>query len=777
MLRSLFPSMFHRRLWLLFACVAAAGAVMAGQAYRLTVVQHEAHLKDAESRLVTERWTSTVRGRILDRKGRVLAKDEPSFDILVDYPVISEDWAWSRAQRQARRENRHAWAGMKKDERDALIRAALPAYREQLDAMWQHLSQALSLSRDELEQRRADIRRDVQSMSMSIYERWLERRREEEARQAGSPADITLADVQRPLDIQVQGHAIARGVPEEVGFVVRRLAQRYPGISVEPSGRRTYPFESVDVNVDRSTFPAPLRPVVQPPAQASDDPSQPPVAPTPAPPLRVRVEGLATHVLGWMRSLHAEDSGRRPMRKPSGEIDLGHYQPSDPVGGSGIEAGYESTLRGLRGRRIRHLDIPDDEPGAEEVIEPVSGRDVTLTIDVNLQARVHALMSPEAGLATVQPWHHPAVIPEGQPAPLPIGTPLNGAAVVYEIDSGEILAMVSTPSFTREQFQQDSQKLLQDKVNVPWVNRAIAKPYPPGSIVKPLILSAAATEGVYSLTRAIECTGHLIPDKPQRYRCWVYKQFNQTHTGLLGRSLLAPEAMAVSCNIFFYTLGRELGPARIKKWYESFGAGRGFELKIGDEYAGEVGAVPKTEQFALPHAILMGIGQGPIAWTPLHAAEAYAVLARGGLHLVPRIVKDETPRATDLKIDPQALDAALEGLRQSVNEDFGTGHALKFADGTKEPIFFPREGIEVIGKTGTADAPEIAVDRDPSPDRVSREVLRDGDHSWFVVMVGKKGVRPKYVVSVIMEYAGSGGRVAGPVCNQIIEALIAEGYL
>jgi penicillin-binding protein 2 len=754
--------MFHRRLWLLFIAVAAVGLVMGAQAFRLTVVRGQDLLSAAESRLTSDRWTPTVRGRIVDRKGRVLAKDDASFDILVDYPWITGEWAWSRAARQARRDKGAEWSGIKGAERENLIRAALPQFEQQVNAMWRDLASALSLTPEEIELRRTEIRRDVQTQSMAVWGRWLEDRREEEAGRDGGGEEITLADVQRPLSLHVEPHVVARGVDERVGFEARRLAQRYPGLRVEAAGKRSYPFEVMRVPVDRSTFPAPMR--VPSPAEGT-------------PPETIQIEGVATHVLGWLRGLHSEDIAKRPRTNAeTGEVDSAHYQSGDRVGATGIERGYEDFLRGQRGRRIIRLDRSADDPDSEEVIDPVPGRDTNLTLDMNLQARVQSLMDPRLGLASVQEWHHPAVIPVGQPPPLPVGTPLNGAAVVYEVDSGEVLAMVSTPTFTRERFQRDAASILEDKVNSPWVNRAIAKPFPPGSIVKPIILTGAVTDGQFSLANGVGCTGHLIPDKPERYRCWIFKQFNRTHTSYMGGPLHAPEAMAVSCNIFFYTLARSLGPERVVKWYRNFGVGEGFDLHIGDEYAGTAGVVPKSEQFGLPHAILMGIGQGPVAWTPLHAAEAFAILARGGLHLVPRINRDESPRARDLKIDPRALDAALEGLRLSVNDDIGTGHHLTFPDGVREPIFTPRDDIEVAGKTGTAEAPDILSDLDPeSPG--AREILREGDHSWFVVMVGKKGGRPKYVISVVMEYAGSGGRVSGPICNQIINALIAEGYL
>lgn len=769
MARPVIRRMFHRRLWLLFLGFAGVGVVMAAQSARLTLVRGDDLLEQAESRLVSERWTPTVRGRILDRKGRELARDEPSFDVLVTYPVITGEWAYTRAQRDARRANRQRWSTMTSEERERLIADALPPYRDQLESMWSSLAVALNVDRATLEERRGEIRQRVQTQAMAVWERWLEEARAEQSRGKNKTTEIRLADVQRPLAMHVEPHMLAHGVEQEIGFRVRRLAERFPGLEVEPSGRRTYPLETVAVSVDRSTFPLPLRPPAEKPIGASED------AEAVVPPALVEARGVATHILGWMRGVRAEDVAKRPRVNPvTKQIDPGHYQEQDTAGARGIEGAFEDALRGQRGRRVRHLDIPVGEPGAEESVDPVAGTDVTLTIDAALQARVHALMNPELGLARVQPWHHGVHVP-GQPAPLPDGTPLNGAAVVLEIDSGEILAMVSTPSFTREQMQRDPASVFEDRVNAPWVNRAVSKPYPPGSIVKPLILAAAVTDGVYSLSRAIECNGHLLPERPDRYRCWVFKQFGMTHTSVLGRPLLAPEAMAVSCNIFFYTLGRELGPERESNWYRKFGVGSTAPIHLDDLYAGSVGVVPKPERLGVPHAILMAIGQGPVAWTPLHAADSYATLARGGLHIRPRLVRSDRPTATDLTIDPAALDAALEGLRQSVNEEYGTGHMLKYPDGTKEPVFTPRPGIEVIGKTGTAEAPDL-LDQDPNDPRV-RETLREGDHSWFVVMAGKKGGRPRYVISVVMEYAGSGGRVSGPICNQIVGALIAEGYL
>jgi penicillin-binding protein 2 len=408
---------------------------------------------------------------------------------------------------------------------------------------------------------------------------------------------------------------------------------------------------------------------------------------------------------------------------------------------------------------LTHLDT-----GEREETPSAAGHDLRLTIDIALQARVQAVMSPDLGLAKVREWHKGSL--------LPVGTPLNGAAVVLDVPTGRILAMVTTPSFTREQLRDEPQVIFKDRVDQPWVNRAIGAPYPPGSIVKALMLSGAVTSGTQRIDRTIECTGHLYPDRADIFRCWIYKQFHTTHQAQLGHPLEAPEALMVSCNVFFYTVARDMGPAVLASWYRKFGVGQHWDLGIGPEAVGTLGG-PKGE-ISKGDAIHMGIGQGPVSWTPLHAADAYATLARGGLRITPRINADAPAKAEDLRIDASALAAVAEGLRLAVNERRGTGHHLQFGE-ILEPIF-NAPGVDVWGKTGTAEAPDIAIDLDGAGPR-QKEVVREGDHSWFVVNVGPAGKPPRYSIAVIMEYAGSGGRVSGPICNQIIHALIAEGYL
>jgi cell division protein FtsI/penicillin-binding protein 2 len=599
-------------------------------------------------------------------------------------------------------------------------------------------------------------------------------------------------------------------IPAPGGGVAVDQVPLLPGLTVVPSGDREYPYETAAVEVDLSTLPEPMRGTGK---------------------KTIQVEGVGYHLIGRMKdSASKEDEDRRRARikadsefaarvlTPKGipglteQEDRGEYSDEEACGQTGIEASQEDELRGLRGMKVRQLDT-----GQEYPIQPTSGRDVRLTIDVALEARVQAAMSKDLGLAVAQTWQY---LP-GQPNPtLPVGTALNGAAVVLEVDSGDILAMVSTPSIPRRLLKDDPGAVFDDPVNaeldVPWINRAISRPYPPGSIAKALILNGAVKLGKHSLDTLITCTGHLFPDKPNMFRCWIYKQHEgHTHSETLG-PLSAPQALMVSCNIYFFTLGQKLGPEGIVATYSMFGLGQPMNLGLGarEEFQGFLGSDDQGQPrpasmpsgISIQDAIQMGIGQGPVAWTPLHAADAYATIARGGVRIRPHLVNDaRSPETEDLGLDPRAVKEAMKGLWNSVNEDPGTGNHLTMPDQRHVP-HFNIPGIEVWGKTGTATAPTIMVkptrkDRsgaevpDPMWDRgiegsviaeqsadyhpqAGRRVLRWGDHSWFVVLVGHKSdQRPLYAIAVMMEYAGSGGKVSGPIVNQIIHALMAEGYL
>lgn len=787
--------MFHRRLLLILALTCAGLSLPLIQTARLCTTRHAELLAAAESRLTTRQWTPSIRGEIVDRKGRVLAQDRPSFDIGIDYEVIRGSWASKKAEEIAR-SAKAQWSELSPTQRKALSERIASLLQDRVQKGLTDLARAAGIDRARLDSLIAENAGEVDQ----LYESIRSRRRQELVREAlgdekdtperalsRAELDKIEAAAARPIAEQSRPVNVLRRVADTVAFNVQLLADdrtelegasdllggeadpdkllisRLPGVRVIDTGDRAYPLDTITVTLDHARFPLPMR------SDSTFD---------------VTVEGVAGHILGWMRNkVFREDQERRQIQlandqplarrslTPDG-TDRGEYREGDRVGSSGVEASMESRLRGLRGLRTQHLDRANREDEIE-MSPAIVGQTVHLTIDAMLQARVQAIMSPAAGLAVVQDWH-------GTPNPtMPTGTPLAGAAVVLDVDTGDVLSMVSMPEVSRRLIKEHPELVFEDKVNVPFLNRAIAKPYPPGSIVKPLILTGAAERGNYLQGQTIDCTGHLLPNEPNILRCWIYKRFDQTHTQQLGHTLSGADGIRVSCNIFFFTLGKRLGPDAICDLFREFGVGRAWNLGIGAEYPGSLKSYG-GKAVDMGEAIQMGIGQGPVTWTPLHAADAYATLARSGVRVSPRIVADLPPaKPEELPLPSWAVSEAMEGLAGSVGDELGTGHHLSI-DGVHDPIFNV-PGVRVFGKTGTAAAPDLKLrSTDQQYDGVGPEpgeVVRSGDHSWFVVMVGKPNERPRYIISVVMEYAGSGGKVSGPIVNQIIQALRDEGYL
>lgn len=743
--------MFIRRLALLLLLIALVLAGLAAQAARVTLVQGERWLSEAEAALEGRSWIPTTRGRILDRHSRVLAIDAPSFDLLVSYPVISGQWAMAEAERRARREAGDRWATLGRSQRDPLIRAQLAATDAHINAMWNAIAETLSVPREDLDRRALRVQSRVEALAGHMKNRWLEELRttwEESGKRGSEPS---LEDVDRRIREQLDAHLIAQDLDESRAFTLRRLSQEYPGIEVRPRAHRSYPLETVTVTIDRSSFPTPIQ------RELGSDP------------LTVTVEGVATHILGWMREAQREQITARPALNPStgAVVDLSGYLVGDQYGAFGIEASMESRLRGTRGRRTVRKDT-----GETTELPPVHGEDVQLTLDIMLQARIQALLNPELGLTRVQGWHAGS-----QELDHEIGTALNAGVAVIDIESAEILALVTSPNFTRAMLDDPAtvKWIYEDPVDAPWVNRAVGKPYQPGSILKPIMLAAAVTEGVHACDNHIECTGHFLPNRTDVYRCWIYKQTHgaAVHVGAHSDGLTPEEAMAWSCNIYFYTLGQALGPRRMVRWLERFGIGQEHSIPIPDAFKGWIGR-NGSGKLEPSEAIFTGIGQGPVAITPLHAADLYATLGREGIRIKPRLTVDAPIEADDLRLNREAVRRGMEGLRESLLAEYrGTGSLLRFPDGSSSQII-EMEGVKVAGKTGTAEsAPIIGKDSIGQP-----VTLRSGDHSWFVILITPQGAsRPRYAVSVVVEYGGSGGRVAGPVANQIMRALRAEGYL
>jgi penicillin-binding protein 2 len=450
----------------------------------------------------------------------------------------------------------------------------------------------------------------------------------------------------------------------------------------------------------------------------------------------------------------------------------------------------------MRGRKVQRVDTNETTR-----TEPVHGSDLQLTLDIALQARVQALFMPEVGLARAQQWHY-GWDKDGTPKPMPLNflAPLNGAAVVLDVDTGEILSMVSWPTIAAGEDFDDAVRAARN----PSLNRAIEGSYPPGSIIKPIVYVSAVRSGVFGADEEVECNGHFFGEGDPFGRCWIYTKQNNylTHSKVISGPLGVEAAISRSCNIYFYTVAQRMGLRTLTDWYRNFGLGQKLDIGIarweprldeagnivGDRLTGEhPGILPSAQAIAKIESssdrivpVIAGIGQGPIAWTPMQAANAYATLARGGVIRDAELLATQIPgraarRTGDLKLNPHSCERAFEGLRQSVEEQHGTGNHVSYEDRRPE-LIINAPGVVVWAKTGTAQASPLKVDDDGNG--TFDRTITGLNHAWFVGLVGDaQEHRPRYAVAVLLENGGSGGKSAGPIANQVIHALIAEGYL
>jgi len=752
-------------------------AIFTGLGWRLSRLTAEVHWRtDAEQVLFESDYLATGRGSIFDRKGRPLAVEVPSWTFEVHYEVLNGDWAWRQGRRDARRAAGAEWSSISESERYAATEAAAARWEAAVDDVWAAFVATgrategdVRALRDEIVSRvvrlresvwRNQFRRLLEKYPEDAHERFKERPIAEEdgggafhpvEERLGEAAALPLIRAVDRLDLMVRE---AGGDPS-----------RDPAFRVRPGSHRDRGCTQAVVVLDRSSLPGDLR---------RDTP------------LAVTVQGVASSLVGGVRErVTAEDVERRPFKRVDPgtgaiEIDPTGYGssrelPHGLVGSSGIELEFDRTLHGAIGFRRENLssgELVEDEA-------PVRGDDLTLAIDVDLQARLRAILDPSFGLMQAHQRQYGWNRGEPREMLLPAGTPLHGAAVVLDVRTGEVLAVVSTPVAAELDLDERDFRLMntstedaaslsesdrrrrQELIDLaPFRNRAIATEYPPGSIVKPLMYVGGVENGRLRPDEVIVCNGHnpRSDDQTARPRCWGWRPERNLY---LTHGDIGPvEAIAESCNVYFYELAARLGPARVHEWYRACG--------LEDEPGPGLGAaLDGTFRENLIGGrldrMIIGIGQGPVAWTPLHAATAYARLATGGAAIRPVMARDAaapTPaRGTWNRV---AVRTALDGMLASATE--GTAFDVRVGPSTREPLLdFPELGDAaptVRAKTGTA------------------QVQGKAPHGWYAGLVTRAGESsPRYSFAVIVEHGASGGAAAGPVASQLIRALAAEGYL
>jgi penicillin-binding protein 2 len=474
---------------------------------------------------------------------------------------------------------------------------------------------------------------------------------------------------------------------------------------------------------------------------------------------------LMSHVLGFMGPIPKEVLERYK--------EQGYANPNEKVGLSGLEYSYQSELRGLPGYRQVEVDILGRAIRTVNTpIEAKTGSNLVLSIDRRLQEVMQNALQAAMNEKKAK-W---------------------GVTIAMNPQNGAVLGLVSLPSYDNnifaEQIDLQAYKKLVEDERLPMINYAIGGRYPPGSTYKIVSATAALAEGVIEPDTQIVDAGPIyLPNQffpndlsqAQRFVSWNHP------LGIVHGPMTVVDGLALSNDIFFYWIGggyppaqfRGLGNKNLAKWSELFGYGP----PLGIDIPGEVGAIIPTDQWkrqlyaetwTTGDSYNMAIGQGYVLATPLQVLGSFVAVANGGTLYQPQIVyqirdangnlqRDFTPKVIrQLPIDPGDMQAVEKGLWSVVNGDRGTAPNSRI------------EGIEVAGKTGTAEYCDVIEKEDKPGEYDCRRDKKDNlpTHAWYAAYAPFD--RPEIAVVAFVYDGGEGSATAVPVVHTVLEAYFKE---
>jgi penicillin-binding protein 2 len=416
-----------------------------------------------------------------------------------------------------------------------------------------------------------------------------------------------------------------------------------------------------------------------------------------------------------------------------------------------VEYVREVALRGRRGEEVYDVDRT-----LVSKTKTQFGKDITLTLDSELQKRIENYLvdcnlNPNCKMPT--------------------------AVVVIDVEKGDILAMVSMPTFDLNRVRYDYGDIISDP-NTPMINRAINKHYPPGSVIKPVILIAGLEDGKITPDEIISCPARKAP--PGWPSCWLYNKYHwRCHDDEWPNN--AHNAIKGSCNIYFSRLADRIDPLVLQQWLFKFGYGHKSSLVTGDSSLvragdgardfrraqgqistavpdGVISSIEQLPPLARGERRYFGMGQGNLRVTPLQIANAMATIARRGVYKSPQLflthndTNDERRTTSDeiaLGISPQTLEVGYDGMSAVVNEPGGTAYDQFAYSGLGQ------QGVRVYGKTGSTEKPDNACFAGFAKDDVNRSIS----------------------IAVVVEGGQSGPRDAAPLARDIIQFCIEAGYI
>lgn len=435
----------------------------------------------------------------------------------------------------------------------------------------------------------------------------------------------------------------------------------------------------------------------------------------------------AAHIVGYVAAPAESDLTGDPI------LQL----PGFRIGKSGIERQYEEILRGRYG--IKRVEVNAVgriiQEKKDDRQEPTSGQDLVLALDSELQRFVQQRLASE----------------------------LSAAAVVLDVNNGDVLALGSTPSydpsmFTRGLTMLEWQQLTADPLR-PLANKAIGGEYAPGSTFKMVVALAALRAGM-NPRQGVYCPG-VYSVGNTRFHCW--KKGGHGTVNMY-------DALKHSCDVFFYDTSRRVGIDAIAEMSHEFGLGQLTGIDMPGERRGLIPDTTwKRATFGEPwypgETPSAGIGQGFITTTPLQLAVMTARMASGRA-IVPRLRREAVVGAGDsaapvdappLNIPEEHLAVVREGMRRVTNDPGGTAYRVRI----------PEPGMEMAGKTGTAQVRRITLAERLTGVKKNEDLpWEKRDHALFVCFAPVGA--PQYALSVVVEHGGGGSKVAGPIAHDIM---------
>lgn len=440
---------------------------------------------------------------------------------------------------------------------------------------------------------------------------------------------------------------------------------------------------------------------------------------------------IATHIIGYISRINDKDVKRLKENNV-----LSNYKGTDHIGKGGVEQSYESILHGTTG--FQHVEIDADGKAVRVLSSaaPISGSNIVLSIDTKLQAIAQEAFGERRGsLVAIQP------------------------------KTGEVLAMVSMPSFDPNLFvdgiDYKNWNRLNNSEDRPLINRALRGMYPPGSTFKPFVALAGLEDGKRKPPFSIADKGYFsLPNSRHRYRDWK----------LSGHGIVdIKKAITISCDTFFYGLAVELGIDKLSGFVRNFGFGEKTKVDIKGELSGLLPTRAwKQRKYKKPwyqgETVIVGIGQGYTLVTPMQLAQATAMLANDGVavqpHVVNSIVNTRTGEKRAIKkvitnqmqLDPKNLAIVKEGM---VNVTLPGGTASRVG---------ANAGYSIAAKTGTAQVIGIKQNERYNAKKIKE---RHRDHALFIAYAPAEN--PQIAIAAIVENGGHGGSAAGPIARKVMD--------